>query len=123
MKLLIVEDNAGMRRLIKAVIANAGDAVYELSDGAGALDAYTEHRPDWVLMDVKMPHVDGIVAARQIKAAFPEARIIIVSQYNDPEIRESARQAGADAYVLKDQLLTIRRILDSKAGQSGEAGS
>jgi DNA-binding NarL/FixJ family response regulator len=107
MKLLIIEDSYEMRCLIRRAIAGPDDVVYELSDGSGALASYSENRPDWVLMDIKMPHVDGISATRQIKAAFPEARIIVVSQYDDAETRETARQAGAEEYVLKDNLLAI----------------
>lgn len=111
MKLLIVEDSTEMRRLIASTVAGPGDVVYELSDGAGALASYAEHRPDWVLMDVKMPEVDGICATSQIKTAFPEARVVIVSQYNDADTREAARHAGAAEYVLKDDLLALRRVL------------
>jgi two-component system, chemotaxis family, chemotaxis protein CheY len=108
---LIVEDNSEMRRLIKDAVTRPGDIVHECADGADALAGYIEHRPDWVLMDVKMPRLDGISATRQIKEVFPEARIVIVSQYDDPETREAARLAGGDGYVLKDDLLAIRRIL------------
>jgi CheY-like chemotaxis protein len=116
MKLLIIGDSYEMRRLIRRAVVGPDDVVYELCDGSGALASYSENRPDWVLMDIKMPNVDGISATRQIKTAFPEARIIVVSQYNDPEIREAARQAGAAEYVLKDNLLAIRRILGREGG-------
>jgi CheY-like chemotaxis protein len=111
MTFLIVEDNSEMRRMIKRAVTAASDMVYECSDGKDALASYVEHRPDWVLMDIKMPKLDGISATRQIKQAFPQARIVVVSQYNDPEMREGARQAGALEYVLKDDLLAIRRIV------------
>jgi YesN/AraC family two-component response regulator len=68
-------------------------------------------KPDWVLMDVKMPKLDGIAATRQIMEAFPRAQIVIVSQYDDFEMREGARGAGAVDYVLKDDLLAICGII------------
>ena len=111
MRFLLVDDNHEMRRLIRSAVAGPLDTVYELSDGDLAFASYAEHRPDWVLMDIRMPKLDGIVATRQIKAVFPEARIIVVSQYDDPETREAARQAGATEYVLKDNLLRLRRIV------------
>jgi CheY-like chemotaxis protein len=111
MRLLIVEDNHQMRRLIRSVVGNLADCVVECSDGAEALQAYRAHQPDWVLMDIEMRRLDGLSATRQIKAAFPEARIVIVTEYDDPAWRNEARRAGACAYVLKETLYELRRIL------------
>src|SRR5436305_4860336 len=79
MKLLIVEDNAGMRRLIKSVVQDLVDKVMECEDGAGAFQAYIDFLPDWVLMDIKMPKMDGLTATLTIKNAFPDANICIVT--------------------------------------------
>jgi CheY-like chemotaxis protein len=111
MTFLIVEDNSEMRRLIRRTVTRESDMVYECSDGKDALASYLQHEPDWVLMDIKMPKLDGISATREIKETFPEARIVVVSQYDDPEMREGARRAGAADYVLKDDLLAIRRVI------------
>jgi CheY-like chemotaxis protein len=111
MTFLIVEDNSEMRRLIKHTATTANDIVYECTDGLDALASYIRHRPDWVLMDIKMPKLDGIAATRQIVQEFPLARVVIVSQYNDLDMREGARHAGAIGYVLKDDLLAICRII------------
>jgi two-component system NarL family response regulator len=113
MKLLIVEDNDQMRLLIKCLVGNIADLVVECRDGAEALAAYSEHRPDWVLMDIKMGQVDGIAATRQIRALFPSARIMIVTDYDDARLRKAARSAGACEYVLKEDLLALREILTS----------
>src|SRR5262245_29713711 len=88
--LLIVDDSNEMRRLIAALVSDLAESVVECSDGAEALAAYTEHHPDWVLMDIKMPHVDGIAATRQIVAAFATARVMIVTDYDDAKLREAA---------------------------------
>lgn len=111
MTILIIDDNAGMRRLIRAVVGDLADAVHECGDGAEALDAYRRHRPDWVLMDIKMPGLDGIAASRQITAADPRARIVMVSDYDDERLRAAARGAGARNYVTKERLLDLRPIL------------
>ncbi|MEW6125895.1 MAG: response regulator transcription factor [Acidobacteriota bacterium] len=110
MMLLIVEDNANMRRVIRSIVKDLAE-IRECEDGARALAAYRQHQPDWVLMDIKMAAVGGIQATREIKAAFPEARIIMVTNYDDAELREAARLAGASRYVLKENLLEIRDIL------------
>jgi CheY-like chemotaxis protein len=118
LKLLIVEDNRAMRSLIKSIIADLAEGVSECGDGAEALPAYAECRPDWVLMDVRMKELDGISATRQIKAAFPDAQIVIVTDYDDPKLREAARRAGAREYVLKENLLDVRRILGAPEYQA-----
>jgi CheY-like chemotaxis protein len=111
MRLLIVEDNAGMRRLLISLISDLIGRVRECTDGSEALSAYREFQPDLVLMDIKMEKVDGIAATQQIRAEFPGARIAIVTDYDDARLREAARLAGACGYVLKENLLAIRALL------------
>ena len=108
MKLLIVEDNPTVRQMIRQVAATFADHISECSDSAEAVAAYTTEQPDWVLMDVRMPRLNGIQATRQIRAAFPAARIIIVTSFDEPGLREAAQQAGACGYVLKENLLELR---------------
>lgn len=115
MNLLIVEDNDQIRRMIVELVRGLAAHTYECSDGVEALAAYMMHRPDWVLMDVQMKEMDGITATRQIRASYPEANIMIVTDYDDADLREAARSAGAREYVTKENLLEVRRILGSKA--------
>jgi len=111
MKLLIVEDNAEMRRLIASLVRDLAEAVSECGDGAEALANYREHRPDWVLMDIRMKKMDGIAATKQIMAAFPGAHVLIVTDYDDAKLREAAHRAGACGYVVKENLLSLRQLL------------
>ena len=114
MKLLIVEDSPQMRRMIRAVVADLAEAIAECRDGDEAVMAYAAQqfsRDDWVLMDLQMPGVGGLEATRRIRAAFPDANIIIVTQYDDPHWRAAAAQAGACGYVLKENLLDLRLML------------
>lgn len=112
MKLLIVDDNATFRRLLTDVIAPLAAEVYECSDGEQALDAYARHRPDIVLMDIAMRGLDGIAATSAIVSAHPDARVIMVTQHDGADLREAAHTAGACAYVLKDQVLELRLLLE-----------
>jgi len=114
MRLLIVEDSQQMRREIKLFVSDLAEEIGECGDGAGALAAYSAQHPDWVLMDIRMEEVDGLTATRQIKAAYPEARIVILTGYDDVELREAARSAGACEYVTKQNLLEVRRILGAQ---------
>ena len=111
MKVLIVEDSQAMRRAIKSFIEDLARQILECADGAQALDCYTTHRPDWVLMDIKMKGVDGLAATRQIKAAFPEARIVMVTSFDEQSLRDEARLAGASGYVLKENLGDLVKIM------------
>ena len=111
MKILIVEDNQPMRRIIRRVVNDVADEVIECSDGAQAFALYAEQLPDWVLMDIEMAEVDGISATHQIKAGFPNANILIVTNYDDAGLREAANEAGACGFILKDNLLALRSFL------------
>ena len=111
MTALIVEDSELMRRLIKGLIVGIVDTVVECESGDAAYAAYAAHRPDWVLMDIQLPGLDGIAATGRIRADFPDARILIVTDYGDERLRAAAREAGACGYVLKEDLLEVRRRL------------
>jgi len=111
MKLLIVEDNASMRRLIKSIVSDLADEIEECGDGADVLDAYKKYLPEWILMDVKMPRTDGITASRRILSHFPQAKICIVTECADAKTRQAASAAGARDYVLKDDLINIRNVI------------
>ena len=112
MTLLIVEDNAAMRQMLKKMVGDLVEAIAECSDGSEALAAYRAYRPAWVLMDLRMTIVDGLEATRQIITAFPDARIVIVTDYDDAGLRAAARRAGACAYVVKENLLQLRQLLN-----------
>jgi CheY-like chemotaxis protein len=113
MKLLIIEDNQQMRHEIKLFLKDLAEQIYECDDGAQALGAYAAQQPDWVLMDIKMAEMDGLTATRQIKAVHPEARIMILTGYDDPDLRAAAQNAGACEYFTKENLHEVRRILES----------
>ena len=111
MKVLIVDDNEQMRQALRSFIADLVDEFYECADGSEALAAFSANQPDWVLMDLEMKGMDGLTATRQVIDAWPEARVAIVTVYNGEALREAARQAGASAYVIKDDLTSLREIL------------
>lgn len=113
MKILIVDDSAVMRQTIKSIVAQPGDETAECPDGASVLTAFKAFKPDWVLMDVKMAPVSGLQATRELKAAFPNAHVAIVTNYGDQEFKDEAKAAGAEQYFLKDNLTSIRSQLSS----------
>ena len=113
MKVLIVDDNASVRRLIRSVLPALASEIYECANGADALIAYQAQRPDVVLMDIRMDGMDGIQATERIKAADQGARILIVTDYDDEELRRAAMRAGAWGYVLKKNLLALVQLLEA----------
>ena len=111
LKLLIVDDKAAVRSMIRRFLSDLAAEIRETDDGESALDAYAAFLPDWVLMDIEMKHTNGIVATERIRAAYPEANIVIVTNYDDDSLRERATAAGARGYVLKENLLALRSML------------
>jgi CheY-like chemotaxis protein len=111
LNLLIVDDDQQMRSLIRSIVADLADSITECGDGSQAQACYAAHHPDWVLMDLMMPQVNGLAATRQILLGDPAARIVIVTGHESQSLREAAHNAGACAYVSKDNLLDLREIL------------
>jgi NarL family two-component system response regulator LiaR len=114
LKILIVDDNQQMRRMMRTYLLDLADEIRECDDGSNALPVYTEFRPDWVLMDWEMKQMDGVTAMKNILKKFPEARIVILTNYDEKDLREAAGDAGAYGYVLKDDLLTLRTRLKAQ---------
>lgn len=111
MKILIVEDNDEMRRLIKSVLIEIADEIYEASDGTEGIEIYRTRCPDWVLMDIFMNPMDGLTAALAIKTEDSQAKIIFVSNHTDKRTIESAAEVGGTVFFGKDDLLSLAEFL------------
>ena len=113
LKFLIVDDHDPIRRTLRELLTIPADDVREAIDGAQADLAYEEQRPDWVIMDVRMEPVGGLTATRQILSRYPAAKVILISQFDDPDLRASACDAGAHAFVSKNNLFLLVALIHS----------
>ncbi len=111
MKLLIVDDHAPTRALIREFVQPLATEIAECADGLDAVAACAESLPDFVIMDLMMPGLDGLAATEHIRRRDPQAAVVIVSQFNSREARENARRVGACGYFVKDDLVDLRRFL------------
>jgi len=101
LKFVIAEDEQLTRTIIRARLEKLGHTVLaEAGDGSQAVDAARVHKPDVVIMDIKMPVMDGIEAARRILTENPCA-ILFLSSFNEQELVEQASETGALAYLMK----------------------
>lgn len=107
-----------MRTLIRSLVEAEGPVVYECPDGESAIAMYPRVQPDWVFMDVKMAGMDGLAATRAIRRSDPGARVAIVTEFSDERSRAAAFDAGASAFVPKQNLMELSALLSR--GGSGE---
>jgi two-component system, NarL family, response regulator LiaR len=103
-KVLIVDDHAVVRQGLRTFLGMLPDihVVAEAAGGAEALEAFEKAAPDVVLMDLVMPGMDGVEATRRIRAARPEAKIIVLTSFAEEDKIFPAIRAGAAGYLLKD---------------------
>lgn len=100
--ILLADDFEPWRSLIRTLLANETNwEIFEATDGVDAVQKTAELSPDIVLVDVSMPHLNGIEAASRMRKLSPESAIIFLSENADEDVRAAALQAGAVAYVLK----------------------
>ena len=103
-RVMLVDDQQLIRQGIKMLLMSEEDldVTAEASNGREALERIAQVRPDVVLMDVRMPEMDGVTATRQIAAAHPEIGVIILTTFDDEEYLFEGLRAGARGYLLKD---------------------
>jgi DNA-binding NarL/FixJ family response regulator len=120
-RLLIADDHAIMREGLRALLETDEtlQVVGTVENGREAVSAVREHRPDLVLMDLSMPHMDGLSAIRELTLRSLPTRVLVLTMHRTEEHIRAALQAGAGGYVLKDAsrselLAAIRTVLSGK---------
>ncbi len=111
MKFLLVDDNENVRCMLKAIIGTTSNEFCECSDGKGAVQAYSDFKPDFVLMDIMMTKMDGLTATKEILKKYPSAKIFIVTNYTDSEFVTEAEKIGALMLISKENLMAIPDLI------------
>lgn len=124
-RLLIVDDHEIFRRGLRALLEPSSEwqICGEAVDGLDAIEQCKSLKPNIVVLDVSMPRLNGLEAARLIKKDQPDCQIVIITQHDSPQIRSAALEAGAQAFVTKssvgNELVTALRKLIQDHGEKG----
>ncbi|MDF2788109.1 two-component system response regulator (stage 0 sporulation protein F) [Bacillus niacini] len=100
-KILIVDDQFGIRILLNEVFSKEGYQTFQAANGIQALDIVTKHDPDLVLLDMKIPGMDGIEILKRMKVIDPDIRVIIMTAYGELDMIQEARNLGAITHFAK----------------------
>jgi len=122
-RLLIVDDHDLIRESTQLMLEGEPDleVVGEAVNGRHALELCRRLRPDLVLMDVRMPEMDGLTATREIKKEMPAISVLVVSAYESEDYRREAASAGATDYILKDaERYQLLEAVHAALGERGE---
>lgn len=100
-KVLIVDDQYGIRLLLKEVFAKDNIQIYQASNGKQALEVIQHEQPDLILLDMKMPGMDGIELLRRLRRLNTRAKVIMMTAYGELDMVEEASELGASAHFTK----------------------
>ncbi len=115
-RVLLGDDHPAVLKKVEALLAPACEIVGKLRDGEALLEAEAELHPDIMIIDISMPVLNGIDAARQLKLSGSKAKIIILTVHEDPDFVRAALSAGVSGYVIKSRMATdlisaVREVL------------
>ncbi len=126
-RVILADDHALVRQGIRQFMEEAEDIVVvaEAANGEEAVRLVEEHRPDVAVLDIQMPVITGIEATRQIKARFPDVRVLILTAYDEDPYVFALIQAGANGYILKsadaeELLQAVRKVYRGESVLSPE---
>ncbi len=111
MKILIADDSAAMREMVRINACDTQDDVIECANGNEAVESFKKFHPDFVLMDIQMSSMDGLTATEKIHGYDRNAKVIIVTNHGSDSFRNAARRAGACNFVLKENLFELKKLI------------
>lgn len=110
LKLLVVDDHAAFRSTVRQLFEDCA-VVTEAGSGEEAVRVYAAEHPDWIIMDLRMAGMGGLGATEAIRRLDPQARVVVISQFTEPELAEQARRAGAVDFVSKEDMSRLVEII------------
>ena len=118
-RVLVADDHPALMTAVCRLLELDSEVVGSIADGRLLLEAAQRLQPDVIVLDVNLPHVNGLDVCRQITHVNPEIRVIVFTAMTDPAVRERSLAAGASAFVSKladagDLLSTIKRLCDDR---------
>lgn len=111
MRFLIVEDNKIFRDELISIVTKENDEIFQCDDGIDVNLLYEAHHPEVVLMDIKMKKLNGLEATKKLVEKFPEAKVIIVSNYTDAPVKKRAEEYGASGFISKECLNELSKLI------------
>jgi two-component system response regulator (stage 0 sporulation protein F) len=121
LKVLIVDDQAGVRFLLDIVIRESGHKSYMAQNGLEAIELARSVHPDLIFMDVRMPRIGGLEALRKIKETNPEIQVIIMTAYGSEQTVSDALKYGAWCYIAKPfDVNEIKKLLKKFISEHGD---
>ena len=117
-KILIVDDQFGIRILLNEVLQKEGYQTYQAANGVQALDIVKKHPPDLVLLDMKIPGMDGIEILKRMKVIDPDIRVIIMTAYGELDMIQEAMDLGALTHFAKPFDIDDIRVAVKKYSQT-----
>src|SRR3954452_10980341 len=119
-RVLLADDYRLLREAFAQLLAPGCDVVGVVADGRALLEAASRLRPDVVVLDIAMPLLNGLDAARQLKREMPEVKVIFLTVNEDPDLAAEAFRAGASSYLLKNSAATelfqaIQEVLQGRS--------
>jgi two-component system response regulator YesN len=123
MRILVVEDDPMFRDIVRDIVNSNFTSIHvlEAHDGTEALAELRHHSPDLIFMDIQLPKTNGLDLAKELKAIDPDVQITVLTNHDNPEYREAARECGANHFISKassverEVVEVIRSTLKSKS--------
>ena len=120
LRVLVVDDEPMVRRMLAEVLGDAGiDVIGQAADGVEGVALARTSQPDAILLDIRMPNLDGLAAGRQVRETDPDVRLVFFSAYDDPTLKQEAHAIGVSTFLVKG--CPLGEIVDALNGRDSVA--
>ena len=120
LRVLVVDDEPMVRRMLAEVLGDAGiDVIGQAADGVEGVALARTSQPDAILLDIRMPNLDGLAAGRQVRETDPDVRLVFFSAYDAPALKQEAHAIGVSTFLVKG--CPLGEIVDALNGRDSVA--